>query len=271
MTSDNVPARSTVRKLLPEQGARHHPIDIHRMEERRMVPSLAGYYNSIVVTQWPTGLIAKVPLLLALYLVQTGNIHPGRRLVVGVLAAHFALAAFLSLGVGGATWVVCLVSLAMLVVCGVMLAGAPPAITVLPVNPAPRYAALLALVLAFVYPFWDFLTPWARPVFSPMGALPHQSLLVAAVLAVVSAASLPRYFAATTAVAAVVLGLMDFYVAGRASGWLLVAGGAAAGASLLRGVDPRALVLADDPAPTGEEKPATEAPAKPREGRRWDL
>lgn len=168
---------------------------------------MESFYRDLIFLQGPTALVAKVSLLLVLYLVHSGNERPGFRLLTSVLLAHFLIAAYLTTGSKGAVLFLPMLSLAMAAAAGYSLAKEPVRWVVLPGEWRGLYLA--GYLLAFWFPFWPNQGPLAAILFSPMAALPHQSLLVLLVLSMASGGSGPVALRWTGAGVAAILGIIE--------------------------------------------------------------
>jgi len=182
---------------------------------------LEALYRYITVTHGFTGFVGKFTLCLLLYFLHTGNQRPGRRILNGVLAWHFAMAiAFLG-GLGGTSLALRAACLCALVPLVLALVRNDVPWRILPEGSGASSAALVAYAVAMIFPFWSGRSLLGSVLFSPLGALPHQSLLVLTILLVVTGQRAGWPLICGTFAAAFLLGSIDIINGGRISGWLL--------------------------------------------------
>lgn len=252
-----------------------------------MTPLLENYYWTMVMQHAPSGFVARIPLLVMLYLVATGNVTPGRRFLTIVFAAHFAMSSLMAVTVGGEVRIVALVSFALFVACAWFAWREETAWKILPDGGILRALVIAGYTIAFVYPFWRFLSWWAGPFFSPMGVVPHQSLLALLVLCAVSGRSTPRPLMFTAVACAFVLAAADLALTSQP--WAILLPTAALAALVTSLVDFQRIgsFKGDSRPDPGESRPPTRkstpaeksgepAPSPPKggkkkAGRKWDL
>lgn len=247
-----------------------------------MTPLLENFYWTMVLHHSASGFVSRIPLLVVLYLVATGNQQPGRRFLTGVLAAHFFLCWMMSVGVGGQITLVSLMSLALFGSCAWIAWSEETPWRILPKNPALSILVTLGLALAFIWPFWKYLSWWAGPFFSPMGVLPHQTLVVLLILLAMTGRESPRLLVIVGAASALVLAAIDMIYAGKwTTSFIAVLGLVALG---LHFIAPHAKAPAEDGDDEGEKKapattdrkqvedpPGEERKEKKAAGKKWDV
>lgn len=249
-----------------------------------MTPLLENYYWTMVMQHAPSGFVSRIPLLLFLYLVATGNERPGRRFLTIVFAAHFGLSALMGAAVGGEVRLIALLSAALFGVCGWYSWREETAWKVLPDGSVLRTLAIIGYTIAFIYPFWRFLSWWAGPFFSPMGVLPHQSLLALLVLLAVTGRAAPRPLVYTAIICSLVLAAVDLALTTQPWAVVVALAGLVAlvvsllptGQATVEGGDsaqeaaPPSKGTGDAEKPAGKAPPAARPP-KGKPGRKWDL
>ncbi|MCC5877192.1 MAG: hypothetical protein JJU11_13305 [Candidatus Sumerlaeia bacterium] len=241
-----------------------------------MVPILENFYWTIVLHHSASGFSARIPLLVVLYLVATGNQKPGWRFLTGVLAAHFALSWYLSVGVGGQVTPLALVSFTLFATCAWLTWADETPWKVLPDGGSLRYLAVVGYTLAFIWPFWKFLSWWEGPLFSPMAVLPHQTLAVLLILLAVTGRNAPVALLTVAGICSVILAVIDVVYAGLWVSILLPALALTAGATHFLGsgsVKPTEPVGKETTKPiekTEDPEPDTTEERK-QGGRKWNV
>lgn len=240
------------------------------------------FYTQIGVVHGATGLVGKVALVSVLGLVWAGVRRPGQQLLAGLMALQFLAAAWTVFSyctgpgvpkqAGGAGIGVAACSLVLGIVM-VVAAARPEGEWSL--RPAEGWRAAVggaAVLWAIYYP--EFTRGALRPIlFSPTGALPQPTLLVAAAAALMSAPNVPRLAGWTVAGGAVVVGLLDA-TGGVRSSWVLVGLGAVVATDLVRSVIGAGGILEDDVPPVDEQRRTTarrQTQEKAEPTKRWKL
>lgn len=241
-----------------------------------MVPILENFYWMLVIHHSASGFTSRIPLLLFMYLVATGNQKPGRRLLSGVLAAHFAISWYISVGVGGQIMPLALVSFALLASCAWLTWSEETPWKILPESGGLKVLAILGYVLAFTWPFWRFLSWWAGPFFSPMAVLPHQTLAVLLILLAVTGRGAPILLLVVAGVSSLVIAAIDLLYAGIWTSLLLPLLGLTAVGCHFLGEMPAAEKPREEgksSKPTQKEADESEAPKEEQKqgGRKWDV
>lgn len=240
-------------------------------------PMLDKAIHPLIVTHGPTGLVAKFSLLLVLALVQTGNERPGFRLLTGFFLAHFLVGAYTVSGIEGGGKLVALASLVLAGAAAWSLARESVRWKVLPDEQPALALAVVGYVIAFWFPLWPGQGPGRAIFFSPMGAIPHQTLVVLLVLSAASGAAGSVVLRRTGLAAAVVIGLVELFAgSGLRAGVLLVAAASSGLLPMLQGLIQRRGVEQPEEAPSRQRPVPTAAPEKkeaPPEApkRKWDL
>ena len=239
--------------------------------------TLEELYRYVTVTHGFTGLVGKFTVLLMMYFLHTGNERPGRRILSGVLAWHFVMGiAFLG-GLGATSHALraaCLAALVPLVL-AVMRDDVPWRI--LPEGSGPHASAIGAYALALVFPFWSGRGFLESVLFSPLGALPHQTLAFLSTLLIVTGLRAGWPLIGGTFAATLLIGSIDVLSAGRLSGWVLLAAAAALGARFLAPLALGELVDNSSTEPSAPSVAAASAPppapksASASGGKKWDL
>lgn len=189
-----------------------------------MPESLIELYRFIAATQMPSAIPAKMSLLVALYLVQTGNIYPGRKLLTAVLLAHFAMSGWIALGYGGAIALLTLTSFGLVAAAGYSLSQESHVWKVLPESDLWRWVVIFGYAAAFLIPFDSSPSLWKRALYSPMATLPQPTLLALLVLASVSVKTGPKTFIIAAAVAGGIIGLLDVAIGNPTFGSAILVG-----------------------------------------------
>ncbi len=233
--------------------------------------------HPLIVTHGPTGLVAKFSLLLVLVLVHTGNERPGFRLLTGFFLAHFLIGAYTVSGIEGIGKLVALASLVLAGAAAWSLARESVRWKVLPDEQPGLALAVVGYAIAFWFPLWPGQGPGRAIFFSPMGAIPHQTLVVLLVLSAASGSSGSAALRRTGLGAAAVIGLLEIFAgSGLRAGVLLVAAAVTALQPVLQGQLLRRLEEQPEEAP-GRSRSVPSPPEEEKGGqpespkRKWDL
>ncbi len=196
--------------------------------------SLHEYYRSVAIVHGVTAIIAKMSLAVALWLVAAGNQKPGYRLLTGVFLCHFLTASLLAVG---STWYaapVLMVALAMAAAAAYSLVKEPEVAWIpVPDSEIWRPLAWIGYAVAMFLPLWTIRSLGRPIVYSPIGILPHQTLLALLILSASSGNVGSRVIRIAVAPATIVLGLVDVFMGDRIIGIVLLVASAAYIASRL--------------------------------------
>jgi hypothetical protein len=232
--------------------------------------SLAVFYRYMAVTQGTTGLTAKLALGALLYIVHAGELRQARTLLHSAILALFFVSFFLADGDAWTITGVAFLSLAMTCVAGYALwRERNTEWRIVPEDQPWLGITIAAYVIAFAFPFWDFRNVVSRVVFSLMGPLPHQTLLVVLILCAVTGKGSARVLGWAAVACASLLGLLDLIAVQRWSSLLLLV---AAGVAAWRMLD-LSKPGDGDPAPVRrvEIKEAADSEPAKTDGRKWNL
>lgn len=239
---------------------------------------LANFYQAMVHYHSATGLVAKICLGCTLLAIERGNRSPSFRLLSAVFSVQFLAAFYLSAG-HSVTIPVSVVCIVLAIAAGANAVQPEGLWRVLPPAGSARWASLAVLFWAFWYPVWAdprLPTPWFESLFfSPMGAIPQPTLLVALVLVWNSFPNGPRLFSWAVVAGAVALGVIDLVVTTNPTSILLLVGGLATGWRLWKTVSRVGFTEFDrPPAEVAQERASTKVAtdaAKPTAGKVWKL
>lgn len=144
--------------------------------------TLPEFYERIRTLQSGTPFFSRMSLALALMLVATGNQKPGYRLLTGVLLAHFIIGLYVTSDYPGAAFLLIPIHLVMIASLGWTLYADDSRWVVLPEDGSWSITAIGAYIAIFWFPFFPPGFRLSDLFFSPMGLLPHQTLLVSLML-----------------------------------------------------------------------------------------
>lgn len=249
-------------------------------------PSLIEYYDYIVVLQQPTSVVMKLSVLAGLVLMAREPGALARQLLTLIFAAHFLSAAFLSMGGGGGTRIIMLLSFALAVICGVAALKGPPDWRVMPEGETASIATVFGYFLLITFPFWPMLDGVFRSlVFSPMGILPHQTVGVLLLLLALGGTRHRGALSLAAILMGLLTGLLDLIWAYGLIGGLLLAGSIVT-AFRVYPRELRAIVLSPEEPVSADKEPdrprarrseeeapqsRSETPKKKTGNRKWDL
>jgi hypothetical protein len=227
---------------------------------------VSTHYQAIQIIYSAASTIAWIPLVVSLYLVQTGNRQPGFQLLAIVPGVQLLIAAILALQFKWPLLVLSLAGLMPAIALGALFLR--PMITwrVLPEEPDwARWLAVLGYGLAMTYPML------ARGWFAPLGVLPQPALLAVLVLTSVTgtAARVPALAAIVGAALAVVVDVVHGFAPSATV--LLIAATIAAWVQF-RPSSTEAKALSVGPKAAGKQVTQSEKPAGPSAPKRkWDI
>lgn len=227
--------------------------------------TVATFYSHIALVHGLTGFVGKLALALVVGLIAAGNRKPGEQLLLIVCLLQFLMSGYLAVsylgeaGLGSMPVPVASIAFIMAVVLGIALVKPEGRWTVRHPQPWRVWAGGALLIWALYFPAFndgwpEFARGWGRAIFlSPVGVLPHSTLLALGALAWLSMPNAPRIVAWASGIGLIALGLHDYFAAGIGWSVVLVALGAALTGDMVHSVVRAGGVLEEDVPPVDKK------------------